>query len=126
MEENERNDQEEKEKRKNREIAKLRQLFSRMDRKTKSAVHSLIENAAFMTVLLEDLQDKINRNGITETYQNGKDQFGVKKSIDAEMYIATIKSHMGIMKQLTDLLAKTKEDNPGKDDDGFDGFVNNK
>lgn len=124
MEIDERFDQGEKEKRINREIAKLRQIFTKMDRKTKSAVHSLIENAAFMTVTLEDLQDEISLKGVTEEYQNGKDQYGIKKSAAVEVYNTMIKNHLAVMKQLTDLLAKCQEPvDKGKDDDGFDGFV---
>ncbi len=31
-----------------------------------------------MAVTLEDLQEDINQNGVTEQYQNGANQFGVK------------------------------------------------
>lgn len=112
----------EKEKQINSEIEKLNKLFAKINPGTKKAVHSLIENAAFMSVTLADLQVEINKNGVTEKYKNGENQFGVKKSSSVEVYNQMVKNHMGIMRQLTDLLP---EDGYNKDDcnDGFDDFV---
>lgn len=103
------------------EIKRLSAIFTKLDLKTKKSVHSLIENAAFMSVTLEDLRKEINLNGVVEQYKNGENQFGVKKSAHVEVYNVMIKNHMAIMKQLSDLLPKTI---PEIKDDGFDGFVN--
>ncbi|KZL94358.1 hypothetical protein [Clostridium magnum] len=106
------------------EIKKLNKMFTKVDAKTKKAVHSLIENAAFMSVTLEDLQETINgENGLVSKYQNGENQWGTKKSPEVEIYNTMIKNHMAVMKQLTDLLPKQ---NNKSEDDGFDEFVNNK
>jgi tryptophanyl-tRNA synthetase len=106
----------------NAEIKKLNAIFTKLESKTKKAVHSLIENAAFMSVTLSELQEKINIEGVTEQYKNGENQYGVKKSATVEVYNQMVKNHMGIMKQLTDLLPKVVSE---KDkDDGFDDFVN--
>lgn len=114
----------EKEERISLEIKKLNRLFGKIDLKTKKAVHSLIENAAFMSVTLEDLQTDINKeNGLVSKYQNGENQWGTKKSPEVEIYNAMIKNHMSVMKQLTDLLPKEV---PKEEDDGFDEFVNSK
>lgn len=127
MKENDISIKKEKQGRINKEMAKLKQTFSKMDVKTKKAVHSLVVNAAFMIVTLEDLQEDINLNGVTEEYQNGKDQFGIKKSAAVEVYNTMIKNHLAVMKQLTDLIAKNQENEDSrKDDDGFDSFVKNK
>jgi type II secretory pathway component PulK len=102
------------------EIKKLNRLFAKLDPKTKKAVHSLIENAAFMSVTLADLQRSINLNGVVSEYQNGENQWGTKKSPEVEVYNSMIKNHMGVMKQLTDLLPKQE---PLQKDDGFDNFI---
>lgn len=112
-----------KEERIKQEIKKLNKIFSKIDMKTKKAVHSLIENAAFMSVTLEDLQKEIIRNGVVSEYQNGENQWGTKKSPEVEIYNTMIKNHMSIMKQLTDLLPKEEIK---QEDDGFEEFVNNK
>lgn len=105
------------------EIKKLNRLFSKVDLKTKKAVHSIIENAAFMAITLEDLQKKINDEGVISEYQNGENQWGTKKSPEVEIYNTMIKNHMSAIKQLTDLLPKQMN---LKEDDGFEEFVNNK
>lgn len=113
----------EKHKRIKREITRLNGLFKMLDPKKKKAVDSLIKNAAFMTVTLEDLQEEINEKGVTERYQNGANQFGVKKSSAVEVYNSMIKNHVQVMKQLTDLLPKEEIK---VEDDGFEDFVNSK
>jgi hypothetical protein len=106
------------------EIKKLSKLLSKLDVRTKKAVQSLIENAAFMSVTLADLQKTINsENGLVTKYQNGENQWGTKKSPEIEIYNAMIKNHMTVIKQLTDLLPKQDK---VLVDDGFDEFVNNK
>lgn len=102
---------------------RLNRQFSKLDSKTKNIVKSLIENAAFMTVTLEILQDEINENGIMIEYKNGENQYGRKKSPAAEMYNTMIKNLATITKQLSELVPK----NIGTtNDDGFDDFVKNR
>lgn len=99
---------------------RLNRQFSKLDKKTRNIVKSLIENAAFMTVTLEDLQESIKKNGITIEYQNGANQWGTKKSPEAEMYNTMIKNLSTITKQLSDLVPK----NIGTDlNDDFDDFI---
>jgi hypothetical protein len=90
-------------------------------------VDSLIRNAAFMTVTLQDLQAEINENGVMSEYKNGEHQWGTKKSPQVEIYNTMIKNHASITKQLTDLLPKNKVVNGGENDaDGFEDFVQKK
>ena len=67
------------------EIKRLNGILAKMEGKTKTAVKSLIENAAFMAVTLQDLQDAINSKGVTEEYKNGANQHGIKKSSEVEI-----------------------------------------
>lgn len=116
-EKNEKNDQHSgqnfdnsKEKKINARIKKeknrLNRILDKVDPVVKKANESLIENAAFMTVSLQDLMKSINTKGFTETYQNGKDQQGTKKCPEVELYNAMVKNHAVYMKQLTDLIPK--------------------
>jgi len=103
-----------------KEIARLKRIFKNLEKDKWDTALSLIRNAAFMTVTLEDLQETINREGAVSEYQNGENQWGTKKSPEIDIYNTMIKNHMAIIKQLTDLLPKK---DPKPDDDGFDGFV---
>lgn len=91
-----------------KEIDKLKKIFKDLDKNKLNAVISLIENAAFMTVTLEELQETININGCISQYQNGKNQFGTKKSPEVEIYIAMTKNYSAIIKQLTELIPPEK------------------
>lgn len=99
------------------EIRKLNKLFTNLDDKTKKIVRTLIENAAFMAITLDELQETINTEGCVTEYQNGANQWGTKKSPEVEVYNTMIKNHMAVMKQLTDLIPKEFKD------DGFESFV---
>jgi predicted transcriptional regulator len=113
-----------KEERIKKEIRRLRRIFKKMDDDTKKATQSLLENAAFMAITLEDLQEVINREGVISEYQNGANQWGTKKSPEVEVYNTMIKHYMSIIKQLTDLLPKDAE--VVKEDDGFEDFINSR
>lgn len=108
------------EKRKKREITRLKKLFKEVPKEKMDTVRSLVDNAAFMTVQLEDLQVIINQKGVTSEYRNSETQYGTKKSPEVEIYNSMIKNHMSIIRQLTDLLPKEP---PKEVDDGFDMFV---
>ncbi len=116
--------QKEKDGRIKKEMAKLKRLFKDMEKDTMNTVSSLIRNAAFMVVTLDDLQETINREGAVSEYQNGENQWGTKKSPEVEIYNTMIKNHMAIIKQLSDLLPKATS-TPGAGDD-FEEFVGSK
>lgn len=96
-----------KEGRVKKETNRLRRLLKEIPPDRLNAVASLIRNAAFMTVTLEDLQTKINEDGAVAEYQNGENQWGTKKSPEVEIYNTMVKNHAAIMKQLTDLIPAT-------------------
>lgn len=102
---------------------KLLRQFSKLDSKTKNIVMSLIDNAAFMSVTLEELQEEINKNGITVEYKNGENQYGTKKSPEAEMYNTMIKNLASITKQLCELVPR---DIGTSTEDDFDDFIKNR
>jgi hypothetical protein len=90
-----------------------------MSKNTKKVVKSLIENASFMAITLQDLQEVINQKGVVSEYQNGENQWGTKKSPEVEVYNSMTKNHTQIMKQLADLIPKEQ---PKQESDGFEDF----
>ena len=95
-------------------------LLHKMEPDRKKSASSLIQNAAFMAITLQDLQKDINENGTTERYQNGANQYGIKKSSSVEIYNVMIKNYSQTMKQIHDLLPKEAKE---LESDGFDEFV---
>lgn len=92
-----------KQKRIDKEMKRLIKLFEEVPKDLLSTVSSLVQNAAFMSISLEDLQDAINMNGFVEVYQNGA-QTGMKKRPEVDIYNTMVKNHASILKQLVDLL----------------------
>lgn len=107
-------------KRTKKEIGKLRHLFKDLQGDKKTLCQKLIENAGFMAVMLEELQEDIKNNGYKEEYRNGENQYGFKRSIAADLYQVTIKNYSNAIKQLSDLLPKN---NGMEESDGFEEFV---
>ena len=82
-----------KDKRIKNEIKRLNGIFKNLSEDKKKVAKSIIENVAFMTVTLEDLQQAINEKGVVEEYRNGANQFGIKESSEVKIYNTMIKNH---------------------------------
>ena len=106
------------------EIKKLKANYSGLKPKQKSLVEGLVMNAAFMRAQLYDLQEHINENGVIVEYQNGENQWGTKKSPEAELYNTMIKNYTSVISKLNDFLPKDKQVDDNVD--GFDEFLNGK
>lgn len=107
----------------NSEKEKLSGIYDRFDVNTKKSVSALIDEAAFMAASLYELRTLINEQGYTEEYQNGANQWGIKKNSNVEIYNNLIKNYSNIMKQLTDLLPKVQTEKQ-EVKDGLDEFIN--
>ena len=97
-----------KEQRIRSEKTRLKGIFKELDENKRKLVTPLIEKAAFMSVELDDLQETIEQDGWTSEYKNGENQYGTKKSPEAETYIALSKNYAAVIKQLTDLVPAAK------------------
>ena len=106
------------------EKRKLAGIYTRLDKKTKKSVDSLVDEAAFMAASLYELRKIIDEKGYTEEYQNGANQKGVKKCSEVEIYNTMIKNYAAIVKQLTDLIPKEPAKSAQNVSDGFEDFIN--
>ena len=106
------------------EKRKLAGIYTRLDRKTKRSVDSLVDEAAFMAASLYELRKIIDEKGYTEEYQNGANQKGIKKCSEVEIYNTMIKNYSSVVKQLTDLLPEDQEKGKAMTSDGFEEFIN--
>jgi len=97
-----------KETRIKRERTRLNKVFKTLDKNKLTTVQSLINNAAFMAVTLEDLQAEINVKGISDKYQNGANQWGTKQSPEVEVYIAMSRNLTTVIKELASLAPPEK------------------
>ena len=91
-----------KEQRIKTEKTRLKGIFKDLDENKRKLVTPLIEKAAFMSIELDDLQAKLEKDGWTSEYQNGQN------SPEAETYIALSKNYAAVIKQLTELVPAAK------------------
>lgn len=107
-----------------KEESRLKKFFKSkgIDINENSAVQSLISRASFMKVSLEDLEQDLKENGWTEMFQQGEKQAPYERQRPtATTYTSLNTNYQKIIKQLTDLLPKSK---PTKNQtDTFEEFV---
>ena len=97
-----------KEQKINAEKRRLRSMFKELEENKRKLVTPLIEKAAFMSVELDALQEIIEQDGWTSEYKNGENQYGTKRSPEADTYIALSKNYAAVIKQLVDIVPEAK------------------
>ena len=85
---------------------KVEQEIENMNEATKQIALNLLDKAMFMETEMGKLQEILATKGWTERYQNGANQFGLKKCSEGEVYIALTKNYTNTMKLLRDILGK--------------------
>lgn len=91
-----------------KERERLNEIFEDLPENKKGLIAPLIENSAFMKVTLEDLKEEIDRNGCTEEYKNGNNQYGVKVSAATQAYNTMIKNYNTVNERLEKVLPPEK------------------
>ena len=86
------------------EELRLLSLYEGVEEDSLALALPLIQNAAFMKVKLEELQEQINSKGVVDEYQNGATQRGYKASVEMQTYNTLIKNYSSVIKELDKLL----------------------
>lgn len=87
-----------------KEKERLSEIFKDLEENKLKTCRALIDRAAFITISLEDLEEKLNETGWVEEYQNGENQSGMKKAAAADVHISLTKNLNAIIKQLLDMV----------------------
>ncbi len=90
------------------EYERINCFFEDLKENEKNIIMPLIQNAAFMRVTLDDLQEIIANQGPVEQYMNGANQYGMKQSAALQSYNALVKNYAAIIKTLFGLLPPEK------------------
>jgi hypothetical protein len=98
--------QEEKKKIKRKEEKRLKRIFKDYSKEVNELVKPLIEKCAFLYSEIMEAEEQIQKFGSIESYKNGANQWGKKKSASVEVHNIMIKNYSLIVKQLIDLLPK--------------------
>ena len=112
-----------KDRRISKEIRKLKKIFERIPENKQELVERLIENAAFMTVTLEDLQEKVRSEGPVVEITNGNGFRTTSEHPAQKSYNTMIARYAGVIKQLTDLLPDAEADRASKAGEELAAFI---
>ena len=86
------------------EYDRLIKLFKAASKEKLALARKLISRAAFLSVMLDELEKDISKNGYEQEYQNGENQRGMKKSSAADLHVSYSKNLFAVMKQLNDMV----------------------
>ena len=85
-------------------ISELKQIYAPLSEEKKALAYPLIENLVFIGEQMEELQAIIRKEGCSDEYKNGNNQFGKKQSANLQAYNALVKSYNMINTRLEGML----------------------
>lgn len=88
------------------EAKRLMPYFTDIAPEKRALADGLIQNAAFMRAMLNQIQETMKECGTVEDYNNGGGQAGVKISAATQSYNSLIKNYMAAIRDLNRLLPK--------------------
>lgn len=113
----------EKQERINKELQILKKIFKDIPEDKKRLAANLIQNAAFMTITLQDLQEQINNEGAILTSINGNGFEVTSEHPAQKSYNTMINRYSSVIKQLNELLPDSKTDTVMKAGEALAAFV---
>lgn len=87
----------------------IRKALQAVDPKTLKLYVNLIDDAASYACAIYECNLLYMRDGISEYYQNGENQWGVKKSVAAELRVKYTATYQKLIAQLAGLLPSEDE-----------------
>lgn len=92
------------------EMKRLNKIFKNIDVDKRNLCANLIQNAAFIAVSLQDLQEQIKADGWIEEYQNGENQHGKKPGSASQVYTKLISNYNAVIRELVKLLPSSDKE----------------
>ena len=111
------------------EIRRLRNIYKELEPAKQILASKLIENAAFLSVTLKDLQEQmLDTSKMTETQQNGPQQFFTKQASLVSVYESVLDSYSDLIGKLDKMLPKPKPvvKKTGESNDELEAFINSR
>ena len=105
----------ERKKKINKTIKKLEQIFSVLPEDRKAVADLMLPDVAFMATTLCEARETLVRDGFIDTYQNGANQFGTKKSAAFEVYDKMLNSYKKVVDQLYSMLPEAPDSDPAEE-----------
>lgn len=93
----------EKEKKIKQEINRIKKLYKDLSKDKAKVLEGLMSEAAFMKISLEELRSDLLKNGMTELFVQGEQEF-MRERPEVKVYTNFIQKYSVVMKQLIDIL----------------------
>lgn len=95
----------EKEKKIRQEKNRIAKIYKNinMDKDITKVLDGLISDAAFMRISLEEVKQKLIKEGLMEKFKNGAQEF-MREKPEAKLFLNFMKQYANTMKQLIDLM----------------------
>lgn len=75
----------------------------KLDAKIIKVLEGLVSDAAFMRIAIEEIKEKLIKEGLMEKFKNGSQEF-MRERPEAKMFLNFMKQYANTMKQLIDLM----------------------
>ena len=82
----------------------IKRTLKSVDKDTLKLYEKVIDEAAQYATSLSEINAIIARDGFVDSYQNGENQYGTKKSVAAELKPKYTQTYQMLIKQLSELL----------------------
>lgn len=106
-----------------KEVIKLTEIFDDIPDDKKSLCEGLIQNAAFMHVTLQELQNSIMELGATIKCQSGNGFETIKDNPAQKAYTTMIARYSNVINQLCDFLPTEKQEAQAKAGEALKAFI---
>ena len=87
-----------------KDLAVIRKKIKNLPEDRQAVAGNLLAKVVFMSDQLDSLQETIKQNGWSEKYQNGRNQYGMKRTAEGDVYLSLVKNYTVALKTLNDML----------------------
>ncbi|EIS9208161.1 hypothetical protein L0858_001452 [Clostridioides difficile] len=93
----------EKEKKIKQEVSRLKKNYKDLEKEKVKILDGLVNEAAFLKISLEETREILTREGLTEIFKQGKQEFE-RERLQVKIYLNFMKLYSSVMKQLIDII----------------------
>ncbi|HBF0066934.1 TPA: hypothetical protein KNK00_003736 [Clostridioides difficile] len=100
----------EKEKKIKQEVSRLKKNYKDLEKEKVKILDGLVNEAAFLKISLEETREILTKEGLTEIFKQGKQEFE-RERLQVKIYLNFMKLYSSVMKQLIDIIpSNTKQE----------------
>ncbi|EMJ4245769.1 hypothetical protein PIU50_003661 [Clostridioides difficile] len=93
----------EKEKKIKQEVSRLKKNYKDLEKEKVKILDGLVNEAAFLKISLEETREILVKEGLTEIFRQGKQEFE-RERLQVKIYLNFMKLYSSVMKQLIDII----------------------